>query len=305
MPTVMPGAGTMQDECPRRSATLREWGCMDRASRDAAYNNTAAVAESATLHAARSAASEAMRARFPDLLDMPYGPAPRHRFDLFPAADPAAPCFVFIHGGYWQRNSKENFTCLGEGVRAHGWAAALPGYSLAPQATLPQIVAEIRAALDWLGAEGPRHGIAGPIVVSGWSAGAHLAALALDRPGVVAGLGISGVYELAPLRDTYLDDNLHLTDEDVRALSPLRLPPVGKPLAIAYGTTELPALILNSRRMHGHRAAAHAPGPLVPVAGRNHFDILDELRGPDGVLTQQLLALCPAPQAARREQQVA
>ena len=76
------------------------------------------------------------------------------------------------------------------------------------------------------------------------------------------------------------------------ATSPTRLPAVMRPFALAYGTAELPALILNSRRLHARRAAAHAPGPLLPLARRNHFDILDELRTADGLLTQQLLALC-------------
>jgi len=268
-----------------------DWGSLDRAERDAAYNNTAAVAAAATLREARERDSAAARAANPSLLDLPYGPAPRQRVDLFPAADPAAPCLVFIHGGYWQTNSKEGFACLGEGVRAHGWAAAFPGYSLAPDATLSDIVGEIRAALHWLGREGPRHGIAGPLVVSGWSAGGHLAAMTLDAPDVVAGLGISGLYELGPLRDTYLDAKLGLSDTEIRTLSPLRLPPVAKPFIVAYGSLELPALVANSRRLHARRAAAHAPGPLLPVAGRNHFDVLDELRGQHGLLTRQLLSL--------------
>lgn len=264
---------------------------MGRAERDAAYNNTAAVAGAAALREARDRASAAVRLAFPTLLDRSYGPAPRQSIDLFPAADPGAPCLVFIHGGYWQMNSKESFACLGDGVRAHGWAAAFPGYSLAPDAALTDIVAEIRAALHWLAEHGPRHGIAGPVVVSGWSAGGHLAAMTLDSPHAVAGLGISGVYELGPLRDTYLDEKLRLSDAEIRALSPLRLPPVPKPLAIAYGTAELPALMANSRRLHAHRATAHAPGPLIPVPGRNHFDVLDELRSKDGILTRQLLDL--------------
>ena len=169
---------------------------------------------------------------------------------------------MFIHGGYWQRNSREGFAVLAEGLRAHGWAAALPGYTLAPDASLSDIVAEILAALDWLAGAGPAHGIAGPLVVSGWSAGGHLTALALGHPSVRAGLAISGIFELGPLRDTYLDEKLGLTDAEIATLSPLRLAPVQKPLAIAYGTAELPALIDNSRAFHRHRATAHAPGPL-------------------------------------------
>ncbi len=94
------------------------------------------------------------------------------------------------------------FANLIAGPYAHGWAAALPGYTLAPDATMTEIVAEIRAALDWLGEHGPAHGIAGPIVLSGWSAGGHLTAMCLDHPSVVAGLAISGIFELGPIRDT-------------------------------------------------------------------------------------------------------
>ena len=97
-----------------------DWGRLSRAERNAAYDNIAAVADSARLNAAREARSAAFRAAHPGKLDLPYGPAPRQRFDLFPAADPAAPCLVFIHGGYWQRNSREQFACLIEGPSARG-----------------------------------------------------------------------------------------------------------------------------------------------------------------------------------------
>ncbi len=150
-------------------------------------------------------------------------------------------------------------------LQAHGWSAALPGYSLAPEVKLGDIVAEIRAALDWLKAEGPKHGIAGPVILSGWSAGGHLTAMALDHPLVVAGFAMSGVYDLEALRDTKLNPPLQLTDGEIAALSPLRLPVVNKPMTIAYGTAELPTLVNDSRNLHAMRAAAHAPGVLLPV----------------------------------------
>lgn len=268
-----------------------DWGALSRAARDAAYNNTAAVADVAAIHAARTRDSAAVRAACPAALDLAYGRGERHRIDIFPGTDPKAPCFVFIHGGYWQTNSKESFACLGDGVRAHGWSAAFLGYSLAPEATLAQIVGEIHSALDWLAAHGRDYGAGGPLVVSGWSAGGHLAALALDHVAVVAGLGISGIYELGPLRDTYLNEKLALSDEQVATLSPLRRSVVPKPMALSYGTHELPALITNSRRLHAYRAAANAPGALLPAPGRNHFTILDDLRQPEGFLTRQILVL--------------
>ncbi len=271
---------------------LAGWAKLSQAERDAAYNNNAAVVDSAALVERRNVASAAFRAAHPSGLDVPYGPAPRQRFDLFPAAAPTAPCLVFIHGGYWQRNTREDFACFAEGMLAHGWSVALPGYSLAPEVTLTQIVEEIESALTWLAADGPRRGIGGgPIVVSGWSAGGHLTAMALDHPRVTAGLAISGVYELAPLRDTYLDDKLRLTDAEIATLSPLRLAAVPKPLAIAYGTAELPALVADSRDLHAHRTAAHAPGPLIPIAGADHFTILEDLRRPDGKLARAAMKL--------------
>jgi arylformamidase len=263
----------------------RVWAMLNQAQRNAAYDNNAAVSDSAKLIEERNAASAALRAAHPARLDLAYGPRERNCWDLFPAENPQAPCLVFIHGGYWQRNSREVFSMMAEGVMAHGWSAALPGYSLAPQATVTDIVAEIDASLDWLQKEGPKHGVAGPVLLTGWSAGAQLAALALSHPLVVAGLGLSGVYELDPIRDTWLNDALRLTDEEIGTLSPLRLAPVMKPFHIAYGTEELPALINDARALHAHRAAAHAPGYLIPVCQKNHFSILEELRSADGALT--------------------
>jgi arylformamidase len=270
------------------------WGEMTRAARDAAYNNNAAVANSAELNRARVEASAAYRAANSGCLDVAYGPRERNKWDVYPAQNALAPCLVFIHGGYWQMNGREPFACLAEGMRAHGWSVAMPGYTLAPEASLTQIVAEIRAALDWLQANGKSVGIAGRIVVSGWSAGGHLAAMALDHPAVTAGLAVSGIYELGPLRDTYLNDKLKLSDDEIAALSPLRLPAVGKPLTIAYGTREVPALVDDARALHAYRAAMHAPGALVPVAGADHFTILHGLRAAAGELVRHALTLLPA-----------
>lgn len=267
------------------------WAALSQAERDAAYDNTKAVANSAALIAERNEASARVRAAHPAALDIPYGTKERTKIDLYPGRDSAAPCLVFIHGGYWQRNSREVFAMLVEGVAAHGWSVAIPGYTLAPQASLTEIVAEVSQALDWLAAHGASHGIAGPVIVSGWSAGGHLTAMALSHPLVAAGLAISGVYELGPIRDTELNAALKLTDAEVAALSPLRLPVVPKHLAIVYGSAELPALVWDSRNFYSRRAAAGAPGELVAIDGADHFTILEQLRRPDGALTRIALAL--------------
>jgi arylformamidase len=269
----------------------QNWAVLSQAERDAAYDNNKAVANSPALIAARNEASAKFRASHATALDIPYGKRERTKIDLYPARDKAAPCLVFIHGGYWQRNSRDVFAMLVEGMAALGWSVAIPGYSLAPEANLSEIVGEISLALDWLAANGASYGIAGPVILSGWSAGAHLTAMALDHPVVAAGLAISGVYDLAPIRDTALNVALKLTDEEVTKLSPLHLPVVQKHLAIAYGSAELPALVWDSRNFYQRRAAAGAAGELVVIGGADHFTILEQLQRADGALTRIALAL--------------
>ena len=262
------------------------WHTLSQAERDAAYDNNKAVANSPALIAARNELSAKLREAHSAALDIPYGRRERTKIDLYPAQDKSAPCLVFIHGGYWQRNSRDVFAMLVEGMAAHGWSVAIPGYSLAPEASLTEIAREMPLALDWLAENGATNGIAGPVVLSGWSAGAHLAALALDHTAVTAGLVISGVYDLAPIRDTSLNIALKMTDQEIATLSPLRLPIVQKPLAIAYGSAELPALAWDSKRFHGARSVTGAPGDLVVIDGADHFTILEELRRPDGLLVK-------------------
>ncbi|MFG1347711.1 alpha/beta hydrolase [Xanthobacter autotrophicus DSM 431] len=267
-----------------KPAPQEVWESLSQAERDAAYNNNAAVPTSAAWVAERDGAAAAFRSSAKALLDLPYGPGARQKLDLYPGTR-GAPCLVFIHGGYWQRNSREVFAHYAEGLLAHGWSVVMPSYTLAPEARLGDIVKEMEAALDLVAGLGAEHGF-GPMVVSGWSAGAQLAVLALDHPAVAAGLAVSGVYELAPIRDTYLNGALDLSPEEIAAFSPLRHAPSPKPLVIAYGTAEVPALVHDSRALAAQRVAAHAPGALLPILGAHHFSILDELRRPDGQLVR-------------------
>lgn len=260
------------------------WDTLSQAERDAAYNNNAAVANSAALVEGRNSASLSWRSSFPAKLDLAYGPRDRMAMDLYPAADSHAPCLVFIHGGYWQKNSREVFAAYARGPIEAGWSVAMPSHTLAPDASLAEIVAEIGDALDWLVREGRMHGIDGPIVLAGWSAGAQLTAMLLGHSSVVAGLAISGVYDLAPIRDTFLNEALKLTDHEVAMLSPLRLPVVRKPLAIVYGTNEVPALVHDAVSFHEMRNRESAPGPLIAIDGADHFTILEGLLAADGAL---------------------
>jgi len=275
-------------------ANHKDWMLMSLEERNLAFNNVAHVGSefARTKTDEWSAASKSLRAERSQHLDLAYGRAGRTKWDLYPAADPKAPCYVYIHGGYWQRGSKEIFACMAEGVLKRGWSAALPGYTLAPEATLTQITDELRTALDWFAEHAHEHGIEGPVILSGWSAGAHLTAFLLDHQRVAAGLAISGVFELAPLRDSpHVNDKVKLTEVEIETLSPMRLPGVNKPLCIAYGTGELPAMIASSRDFHAYRALVHLPGALLPIVKANHFTILDELRIPNSGLTRAVLQM--------------
>lgn len=268
-----------------------DWGLMSRTERDAAYNNSAAVIDSAEWISRWTRQSAEGRKNPRAMLDVPYGPKERNKIDFFPGTESGTPTLVYFHGGYWQRGAREWYACMGEGVAAHGWSSALVGYTIAPEARLFEIVEEVHAAIEWISSNRTRFGIGTPLVLAGWSAGAHLTALGLSAPGASAGLAISGVYELGPIRDTYLNEKLSLSDDEIATLSPLRLAPVQKPLAISYGTRELPPLVHDSRALHEVRSAGHLAGPLIPLAGRNHFDVLEELRKPNGVLTRAALDL--------------
>ena len=151
---------------------------MDRAALDAAYDNTAAVADSQAYRTRWWEASAAIRAHPQSRLDLRYGTRPRAALDYFPSGAGHAPLFVFIHGGYWQRNEKERFSFVASGPRAHGINVAVPGYTLAPDARLTDIVAEIRQALTFLADRAGELGFdRSNIYIGGWSAGGHLTAV--------------------------------------------------------------------------------------------------------------------------------
>lgn len=262
------------------------WRGMTRAELDKAYDNTNAVADSGARRDGWIERSERFRALHAEELDLAYGPRPRNKLDLYRCGSAKAPLFAFIHGGYWQRNSKEIFACMAEGPLANGMDVAFLGYTLAPDATLSAIVSEIAEAVRWLRREGPRRGVAeGKLVVSGWSAGGHLTATTLAMDEVDAGLAISGIYDVEPCRLNYLNEKLNLTAEEAARTSPLlHLPGKSAPVVLAYGTGELPELQRQSVAYHEARCVAGLPSELLPLAGLNHFSIMDQLEARDGAL---------------------
>ena len=260
---------------------------LDDAARKAAYDNTSAVSNSAAQLAEFEARSAAILQKTAADWDVPYGPAERQKFDFLPGNNGAA-TLVFIHGGYWQMRHKNTFRFIAEGALQHGLNVALIGYTLAPQATLTQIVLEVRDGIAAVRAHAVQSGGADRLLLCGWSAGGHLTAMCLDAPGVAAGLGMSGIYDLGPIAHNYLNHALQLTEAEIAQLSPLRLTVVDKPFVTAYGTAELPQLQAQSQAFAAYRQA-QAKDVVLAVEGADHFSILNDLAIADGALLQALL----------------
>lgn len=263
---------------------------MDRRTLDAAYNNSAAVVDSEDYIADWWERSAALRARLPAHLDLAYADKEKTRLDFFHCGRPAAPTLLFFHGGYWQRNSKEGFAFVAEGPLAHGFHVAVAGYTLAPQARLDTIVSEARTAVRWLHGElASLGGDPGDLFVSGWSAGGHLAAISMQEPAARGGIAISGLYDLEPIRLSYLNEKLRLDGEEARRNSPLlHLPAQAGKLIVAVGALELPEL----RRQSADFAAAWCEHGLScelrELPGCHHYAALEELARPQGALIRAL-----------------
>ena len=263
-----------------------DWRKMSQEQRDLGLNNGVAVSGSTELVAGWDRRSAGMRARHPAHLDLRYGLRERNRIDFFEAAD-KAPTLLFIHGGYWQNRAKEVFTIVAEGPMAHGIDVALIGYTLAPDATLDEIVAEIHAGIDYLAKQLSTLGASGDgIVVSGWSAGGHLTSMALSHPYVRAGMAISGIYDLEPIRHSYLNEKLRLDEPMSRRNSPIMQQggPMN-PLSLVVGSAELPLLRKQTADFAGHRARFGLPVTYEEIPGANHFTIMNEMLSPQGRIT--------------------
>ena len=263
-----------------------DWRSMSQQERDRGLNNGEHVPGSVEMVARWEQRSGELRKRSPAHIDLRYGPRERNRIDFLKAAE-KAPTLLFIHGGYWQARAKEVFTVVAEGPMAHGINVALIGYTLAPEVTLDEIVAEIHAGIDFLVAKLPALGVAAEgIVVSGWSAGGHLTAMALSHPRVRAGMAISGIYDLEPIRHSYLNEKLRADEATSRRNSPMMLEGGAlKPLSLVVGSAELPLLRKQTADFAGQRAKHGLPVTYEEIPGANHFTIMDEMMSPKGRIT--------------------
>jgi acetyl esterase/lipase len=222
-------------------------------------------------------------------LNLPYGPGARQRFDLFYPAGRPAGLAVFVHGGYWRRFDRSDWSHFASGCTAAGWACAVPSYTLAPEARISAITIEIGAAVAAAADQ-----IAGPVVLTGHSAGGHLVArLAMVgaplqdavAARVVRVVPISPLSDLRPLLRTTLNGDLGLNAIEAAAESPiLGAPRAGIAVTAWVGGAERPAFLDQARWL----ADAWGCG-LQIAAGRHHFDVIDALRDPNSALLADLL----------------
>ena len=260
-------------------------------SNDEAYENTAHIPGGDAFAARWRDEGQAFRDMLGPRaeLGIAYGLGRRQAFDLFHPEGTATGVMIFVHGGYWRRFDRSQWSSFAAGALAHGHAVAMPSYTLAPEARISRITREVVEAV---------HVIAdrteGPITLVGHSAGGHLVArmLCADAmlPSAVAGrlracVPVSPVADLRPLIDTAMNDDFRLTKAEARVESPaLQAKALDVPVTVWVGACERPAFIEQARWL-----AAAWGAELVIEPERHHFDVIDGLRDADSPLMRAIL----------------
>ena len=250
---------------------------------DDAYNPRlrAADLDAALRHQALRSA-QAQR-ELPYRAGVPYGPTRAETVDIVPARRAGAPVFFFIHGGYWRANAARDFAQVAFGPHAMDFTTVLVDYALCPTVTLDEIVRQVRAAAAWvLRHIGEHGGDPGRVVIGGHSAGGHLGAMLLNTPWqaqyglpddpFAGAVLVSGLYDIAPLRYSYLQPAIQLDDGLVARNTPLRfVRPCRTPVLLSWGGLEQPAFEQQSTRMRDGWHAVGNAATLMPQAGADHF----------------------------------
>jgi arylformamidase len=274
----------------------------DRAALDAQYNNRGLVPDFANYFERWKISSATARAGAGDaVLDVPYGPTAMEKLDIFRAAGKTPgkpPILVFIHGGYWRAMDKSDFSYPAPPYVDAGITYVSINYGLTPAVTLDELIRQARAAVEFLYRNPQVHGgDVNRLYVSGHSAGGHLAPLVMTADWPATGLpadvvkgavAISGLYDLEPIRLSYLNEGMNLDEASVRRNSPIHgLPPANRaqgPLVLSVGGDESPEF----RRQQADYAAAwrktQRAAAIVDAPGRNHFSVIDAFADPQHAL---------------------
>lgn len=221
-------------------------------------------------------------------LNLPYGDHPRQAFDLFYPAGRPEGLMVFVHGGYWRRFDRTDWSHLAKGATARGWAVAMPSYPLAPEVRISRITDDVAQAITAAAAQ-----VAGPILLCGHSAGGHLVARMAEAASplpedvlarVVRVVPISPLGDLRPLLETPINEDLRLDMAEAEAESPaLRAPRPDLPVTVWAGAEERPVFVQQAQDL-----AAAWRADLRVAPGFHHMDIIDGLEDPDSPLTRSL-----------------
>lgn len=257
---------------------------MSELSNEAEYNPRVRVPQVQDIMQDWTERAAATRRRHPPIADIRYGAHPRETLDLF-RAERARGVLIFLHGGYWRALSKDESSWVAEALLDQGVSVALVNYPLCPDVGLDRIRDAVRGAFlhlyrDVLSDEEKRR-----IVIGGHSAGGYLAALHLATDWAALGLPsdpiagivpISGIFRLAPLIATSMNEAIGLTPESAAALSLDASPPLSRArLAFVVGGDETAAFHDQTNAMARHWAAL-APS-VTGLVGRHHFDVVDGL----------------------------
>ena len=251
----------------------------DQAALDAQYNARAMVPEYGDYFARWAAESAVVRKHLPARLDIAYGRSRQARLDLFPAQAERAPLLLFFHGGYWRSLDKSDFSFLAPAFVDAGVAFASVNYDLSPEAGVDEMVAQVREAASWVVDNAASLGVdAEAVFLAGHSAGGHLAAMAAAEVPVAGLCSISGVYDMEPIRLSYLNELLEMDEAVAAASSPIRLKPAqAMPILLAVGERESAEF----KRQQDEFAQAWSAARSLELPGRDHFSAVDALGDQD------------------------
>ena len=222
---------------------------------DRAYENGAFIPGAADYPDRWAAEAEAFRTREAASgrarLNVAYGPGERQKLDLFHPAGKPEGLVMFIHGGYWLKFDRGYWSHLAAGVTARGWAMAIPSYRLAPEVRISEITRDAARALETAAGL-----VAGPIRITGHSAGGHLTARLMCRDVLLSAetrgrlahaLPISPLSDLRPFTQLTMNDGLGLDAEEAEAESPVLHPAPDVPVTVWVGAEERPAFLDQAR----------------------------------------------------------
>jgi arylformamidase len=279
------------------------WKNMDQAALDAQYTTRDQIGSAYDKwNSTRRSNSEQARRVLKPVLDVPYGTGARQRLDLFlpPGGVTSTPTAIFFHGGFWKSGDKGDLSLVALGLRSLGAAVVLPNYPLCPAASIYDAVDSAMQAVMWVVAHAKDFAVdPNNIWLCGHSSGAHLAASCCARLStksaavVKAAIVTSGMYELEPIRRSYLNRDLRLSGEDAIQLSPAAAASfLNVPVMIAVGEQESSEFIRQSEHLASAIQALGATASLFQVPRTNHYTMLEQWHAGSGMLSrfQALLA---------------